>query len=88
MPKIDNWGGAYNLTNEAKRSLEADLEDLIDHGRLRGETASGGTFERLYHSDGSSTINIYEASGSKKGYSHIHIRLDSSGNALCELVHK
>ena len=88
MPKIDNWGGAYSLTNEAKRSLEADLEELLDKGKLRGEAASGGTFERIYRSDGSSTINIYEASGSKKGYSHVRIQLDSRGNASCELVHK
>lgn len=85
--KIENWGGAYSLTNEAKRSLEDDLWDLIENGKMRGETASGGTFERVFHSDGSSTINIYESSNSKKGYSHIRIKIDSRGNVNCELVH-
>lgn len=86
--QVDNWGGAYSLTNEAKQSVEEDIMQLIESGKMRGETKSGGTFEKIFNSDGSSIINLYESSNSKKGYSHIRIYISPNGSASAELVHR
>ena len=87
MATID-WRGLYDLTRESKQSLEEDIWQLATTGKVRGETNNGGTFEKIFNSDGSSEINLYESSSSKKGYSHVRVRIDARGNAQAELVHK
>lgn len=63
------WTGLYADSDEAKDTLEDDIERGLG-GFFRGELPGGGTFDQRYQEDGSFRWDIYAPSTSSKGHSH------------------
>ena len=68
------WTGLYKDSEEAKGTLEDDIERGL-YGHFRYELPGGGTLDERYYPDGGYRWDAYSPSDSPKGY--FHVRLSS-----------